>query len=122
MKIFSAFLLSLVFVSCVQMEKAPEAETNPVVDSNENPKLIFSTNHEPINSLNYKTVTVESSDVVSIKMYGSSEKNVSIIDDGSDSFKHLVHPSDQYIKAIILKSDGKTYNLTFRIDSEEIVI
>ena len=104
------------------MEKDPGVESNPTTESKGNPKLIFSTNHEPINSLEYKIVKVTTTGIVSIKLFGSSKKNISIIDDGSKVFKHLVHPTDQYLKAEVTKRDGNTYDLIFRIDSEEIII
>ena len=122
MKLSQILLLSLCLTGCLQMEKDQGTLSKGVVKPKENTNLIFSTNHEPINSLDYKSVRVESTDITSIKMFGSSEKNFSIIDDGSSSFKHLIHPSDQFLKAIIIKNDGRTYSLIFRLDIEEIVI
>ena len=117
-----SLILSLVVTACIQVE--PDAKSSQLPDNvnKTNPKLIFSTNHEPINSLRYVGVRVDSPKVSSVRIFGSTNKNISNLDGNTKSIKHLVHPQDQYFKAVVTNKDGTTYSTTFRIDVSEIVL
>ena len=101
------------------LEEVGEVEKETTSTTNE---FIFSTGHEPINSLNYVNIKINSEDISSVRVFGSTNKNISIFDNNGKVNKHLVHPKDIYLKVEITNTSGLTITSTYKLGTSEIVL
>jgi len=129
-------LINLIFVSCIQTgaphqeplggsngpEQSSRTKTFAEKEPGQNINLIFSSQHKPLSSLDYINMRVLSDNVKSVRVIGSSKKNITSLGESDKFVKHLVHPKDQYIVVEVTREDGTVEKYNHSPDIDEIII